>query len=147
MRIEIEIPKEFEADYIKDRFADFFGRVMADMDYNGMCGNYECETAEMLEKAFKNGVVLHNSKRERGRLVDTNELIDIIEGNENLIDWQKDEFIKCVDACDTAYDVSNVLKGLRGATLPPKTLENIKWNLALVEAMNIVNEGRKKDGN
>lgn len=147
MRIEIEIPKEFEADCNKDRFEDFFGRVIADIDCNGMCGNYERETAEMLTEAFKNGVVLHNSKMERGRLIDTNELIDIIEGNENLIDWQKDEFIKCVDACDTAYDVSNVLKGIRKATVTPNSPENIKWNLALVEAMNIVNEGRKKDGN
>lgn len=76
------------------------------------------------------------------RLIDADELIDIIKGNENLIDWQKDEFIKCVDACDTAYDVSNVLKGLRKAIITPSSPENIEWNLALVLAMCIVDEGR-----
>ena len=54
MRIEIEIPKEFGADYAKDKFSDFFGRVMADINYNGLCGKYEQETAEILAEAFKN---------------------------------------------------------------------------------------------
>lgn len=54
MRIEIEIPEEFEADYAKDKFSDFFGRVMADINYNGLCGKYEQETAEILAEAFKN---------------------------------------------------------------------------------------------
>lgn len=35
MRIQIDVPKEFEEDYRKDRFRDFFERVRADIDYRG----------------------------------------------------------------------------------------------------------------
>lgn len=42
------------------------------------------------------------------RLINSNELIQIIEGNENLISLQKEELIECVNACDTAYDVETV---------------------------------------
>ena len=53
MRIEIEIPKEFEGDYDADRFKNFFNRVLTDIIFfDGLCGNYEKETAEMLQKAF-----------------------------------------------------------------------------------------------
>lgn len=50
MKILIDIPKAFEVDYNADRFVDFFQRCLADM--NTCCGNYELETAEMMEKAF-----------------------------------------------------------------------------------------------
>lgn len=60
MKIEIEIPKEFEVDYNADKFEDFFMRVMNDIEMNEyisgyLCGNYEKETAEMFVKAFQNG--------------------------------------------------------------------------------------------
>lgn len=57
MRITIEIPPEFLSDYTQDKFQDFFSRVTTDIvnsNYDGMCGNYEVETAQMLEKAFQN---------------------------------------------------------------------------------------------
>ena len=38
MRIQMEVPKEFEEDYRKDRFKDFFERVLADIDFGGACG-------------------------------------------------------------------------------------------------------------
>ena len=47
-----------------------------------------------------------------GRLIDASELIEIIKGNENLIELQKEELIECVNACDTAYDVDAVVKQL-----------------------------------
>ena len=50
MKILIDIPKAFEVDYNADRFAEFFRRCLADM--GNCCGNYEQETAEMMEKAF-----------------------------------------------------------------------------------------------
>ena len=46
MIIQLEIPKEFAKDYANNRFDDFFRRVYADIDNEGMCGNYEGETAE-----------------------------------------------------------------------------------------------------
>lgn len=61
MRIEIEIPKEFEGDYDADRFADFFSRAMIDIEtMQGMCGRYEIETAEMLQKAFAESKVAYD---------------------------------------------------------------------------------------
>lgn len=57
MKIEIEIPKEFEGDYNAYKFEDFFMRVMNDIEWNGnLCGNYEKETAEMFVKAFQNSI-------------------------------------------------------------------------------------------
>ena len=44
MIIQLEIPKEFAKDYANNRFDDFFRRVYADIDNEGMCGNYEGET-------------------------------------------------------------------------------------------------------
>lgn len=52
MKVEIDIPKDFTGDYIADKFKDFFSRVIADIDCNGMCGRYEEEIAEMFLKAF-----------------------------------------------------------------------------------------------
>ena len=60
MRIEIEIPKEFEEHFKQDKFKDSFERIMADIKYsleNEKClcaGRYEYETIEMLEKTFEN---------------------------------------------------------------------------------------------
>lgn len=48
MIIQLEIPKEFAKDYVNNRFDDFFRRVYADIDNEGMCGNYEGETAQMM---------------------------------------------------------------------------------------------------
>lgn len=53
MKVVIDIPKDFEGDYIADKFKDFFSRVIADIDdYKGMRGRYEKEIAEMFLKAF-----------------------------------------------------------------------------------------------
>jgi hypothetical protein len=52
MKVVINIPKDFEGDYIVDKFKDFFSRVIADIDCKGMCGRYEKEIAEMFLKAF-----------------------------------------------------------------------------------------------
>lgn len=56
MKLAIEIPEEFEADFNENKFEDFFLRVLSDIDNEGICGNYERETAEMMLQAFKNSV-------------------------------------------------------------------------------------------
>lgn len=66
MKILIDIPKAFEVDYNTDRFAEFFQRCLADM--NTCCGNYEQETAEMMEKAF-----------EKSRLYDPEKVVEQLE--------------------------------------------------------------------
>lgn len=57
MKLTIDIPKGYERDFITDKFKDFFLRVIADMDYSGLCGNYEKEIAEMFLEAFDNAIV------------------------------------------------------------------------------------------
>lgn len=57
MKLTIDIPKGYERDFITDKFKDFFLRVIADMDYSGMCGNYEKEIAEMFLEAFDKAIV------------------------------------------------------------------------------------------
>lgn len=57
MRVIIDIPKDFARDYSADKFKDFFSRVIADIDCNGMCGRYEVEIAEMFLKAFDDSYV------------------------------------------------------------------------------------------
>lgn len=61
MRIEIEIPKEFERHFKRDRFSDSLKRIMTDMrsNYLLLSGNYEYETIEMLEKVFKSAKITH----------------------------------------------------------------------------------------
>ena len=53
MIIQLEIPKNFESEYQKDKFDEFFRRVYADIDGSGMCGNYEAETVLMMADALK----------------------------------------------------------------------------------------------
>lgn len=67
MIIQLEIPKEFAKDYANNRFDDFFRRVYADIDNEGMCGNYEGETAQMMARAFKESRCppLENGQRTR----------------------------------------------------------------------------------
>ena len=51
-----------------------------------------------------------------GRLIDESELIEIIQGNEELLEFQKDECINCIKACDTAYDQYKVVEQLEERT-------------------------------
>lgn len=73
MKILIDIPKAFEVDYNTDRFAEFFQRCLADM--NTCCGNYEQETAEMMEKAF-----------EKSRLYDPDKVVKQLENERKF--WE-----------------------------------------------------------
>lgn len=57
MKITIDIPEEYERDFITDKFKDFFSRVIADISCDGLCGNYEKETTEMFLEAFNQGIV------------------------------------------------------------------------------------------
>ena len=77
MKILIDIPKEFEVDYNTDRFAEFFHRCLADMDT--CCGNYEQETAEMMEKAFT-----------ESKIYDQDKVVDQLESELRLADKEKE---------------------------------------------------------
>ena len=66
MKIEIEIPKEFEEHFNQDKFKDSLERIMADIKHsleNGDClcaGRYEYETIEMLVKALENSKTIYD---------------------------------------------------------------------------------------
>lgn len=57
MKLTIDIPKEYENDFIGDKFKDFFSRVIADINCDGLCGFYEKEIAEMFLEAFDKAIV------------------------------------------------------------------------------------------
>ena len=59
MKLQIEIPKEFEEDFNKDKFNECFERVITDIISNKnktgtyeLAGNYEIETLKMLKEAL-----------------------------------------------------------------------------------------------
>ena len=57
MKLTIDIPREYERDFIADKFKDFFSRVIADINCDGMCGFYEKEIAEMFLEVFDKAIV------------------------------------------------------------------------------------------
>lgn len=61
MRIEIEIPKEFEEHFKQDKFEDTLHRLSADAHL--IAGNYEKETAIMLIKAFADSQPAYNVEK------------------------------------------------------------------------------------
>ena len=77
MKILIDIPKEFESDYNTDRFAEFFHRCLADM--GTCCGNFEFETAVMMEKAFA-----------ESRLYDPDKVVEQLESELRIADKEKE---------------------------------------------------------
>ena len=63
------------------------------------------------------------------KLIDANELKDIIDGSEEFIDWQKREICECIDCCDTAYNVDAVVEQLEA--LADEAEENWKFHASL----------------
>lgn len=47
-----------------------------------------------------------------GRLIDESEAIELIKGSDEITDYQKDECITCIRACNTAYDPDKVVEQL-----------------------------------
>lgn len=48
-----------------------------------------------------------------GRLIDESEAIELIKGSDEITDYQKDESITCIRACNTAYDPDKVIEQLQ----------------------------------
>lgn len=97
MRIEIDIPKEFEEHFKQDKFKDSFERIMADIKHsleNGDClcaGRYEYETIEMLEKALENSKTAYDVDKVVNELKQAiqNGTIKIEVGNSKLFEIVK----------------------------------------------------------
>lgn len=88
MKILIDIPEAFEVDYNADRFVDFFQRCIADM--GTCCGNFELETAVMMEKAFT-----------ESKIYDKNKIVEQLEdyGNEEMCYYKNTPYEKCIEEC------------------------------------------------
>lgn len=97
MRIEIEIPKEFEEHFKQDKFEDSLERIMSDIEHslkNGDClcaGRYEYETIEMLEKAFENSKPAYDPDKVISQLGDY--------GNEEMDYYQGTPYANCIREC------------------------------------------------
>lgn len=63
MKIEIEIPEEFEEHFNQDKFEDSLQRLM--VDAHMLAGRYERELAEMLIKTFKESKPAYDIDREK----------------------------------------------------------------------------------
>ena len=110
MRIEIEIPKEFEEHFKQDKFNDSFERIMADIKHSLKsegclyAGRYEYETIEMLEKAFENSKPACNPDKVVEELEERKAL------HERLVDYEtkngtvteKYQHIKAIDVLNDA---------------------------------------------
>lgn len=60
MKITIEIPKEYEDEFINNKFKESLNRAYVDLDYYKeatLCGVYERETIDMLMKAFQTATI------------------------------------------------------------------------------------------
>ena len=81
-------------------------------------------------------------------LISRSELLEIIKGSEELIDFQKDECIACINSCDIAYDIDKVVseilrcsgngyRDIDGDYVPPM--------IETKEAIEIVKQGSVSD--
>lgn len=98
MKITIEIPTEFENDYLVYRFKEFFERVMADMDSGILCGNYEKEIAEMFLKSFNDS----STNKEIGELIMEKMKKECVDVNIDH-EWRK---VVCLD------DIGNIIRNI-----------------------------------
>ena len=62
MRLEIEIPEEFEKHFNHDRTKESLEKIMADIGVSLILGNYKFETIKMLEKALNSSKVIKEDK-------------------------------------------------------------------------------------
>lgn len=116
MKVLLDIPKEFEADYNTNRFVDFFQRCLTDM--GTCCGNYAQETAEMMEKAFAESQ-LYNSNNVLDRLWDASFErfgCDAGMGGERVVNL--DDAIEIVKAAGNADLLMDRAKSKKGERIP-----------------------------
>lgn len=103
MRITIDIPKEFEDHFNKDRFSDSLSRLKCDA--NCIAGNYERELMDMLTIAFS-----HASTHNEFTVVDTKtgEYPDVCKIARKE-DWAKDLIYCDIDSFAIMEDGSLIL--------------------------------------
>ncbi len=86
MKIEIDIPKEFEEHFMLDKFEDSLHRLSADAHL--IAGNYEQETAIMLIKAFKESKTAYDVDKVVERLERNSQNIELIYPTDQGYDYE-----------------------------------------------------------
>ena len=105
MRIEIEIPKEFEEHFKQDKFKNSLERIMVDIWHsleigNCLCaGNYEYETIEMLAEALENSRQAYDVDKVIEELYE--ERTEILLSN----DYECEIINYCIDNFDKAIEI------------------------------------------
>ena len=105
MKIELEIPREFEQHFKQDKFKDSLERIMADIWHfleigNCLCaGNYEYETIKMLEEALENSKSAYSVDKVVKELYE--ERTEILLSN----DYECEIINYCLDNFDEAIEI------------------------------------------
>ena len=129
MRIEIDIPKEFEEHFKQDKFKDSLERIMADIWHsleigNCLCaGNYEYETIKMLEEALENSKSAYDVDKVVKELKKTMQDLNVIEvlshidfdstiqsGLENFLNAYNSELLRIVKQSGTEKESEQYVK-------------------------------------
>ena len=112
MKIEIDIPKEFEEHFKQDKFKDSLERIMADIKYsleNGdyLCCKYEYETIEMLEKALENSKTAYDLNKIVEKLEERKALYERLVGYESKYgtSTERNQHIKAIDVLNDAIEI------------------------------------------
>ena len=113
MKIEIDIPKEFEEHFKQDKFKDSLERIMADIWHsleigNCLCaGRYEYETIEMLEKALENSKTAYDLNKIVEKLEERKALYERLVGYESKYgtSTERNQHIKAIDVLNDAIEI------------------------------------------
>ena len=113
MKIEIDIPKEFEEHFKQDKFKDSLERIMIDLKHCLYAGNclcagrrYEYETIEMLGKAFEDSKLAYDVNKVVEELLALNKNYnDGINLYEEVAEIPTEEAIKIVKQGGVSEDV------------------------------------------
>ena len=113
MRIEIDIPKEFEEQFKQDKLKDSLERIMADIFHsleigNCLCaGNYEYETIKMLAEALENSKSAYNVDNVVEKLEERKALYERLVGYEskNGTSTERNQHIKAIEVLNDAIEI------------------------------------------
>ena len=123
MKVIIDIPKNFERDYTADKFKDFFLRIIANINYKGVCGRYEKEIAEMFLKAFGDSEERNNkpccrcdskqTNADRIRNMSDYDLGDLLQSVSSSVENGNAFISFCIDDTEITMDFRDIYEWLQ----------------------------------
>ena len=126
MKVIIDIPKNFERDYTADKFKDFFLRIIANINYKGVCGRYEKEIAEMFLKAFGDSKERNNkpccrcdskqTNADRIRNMSDYDLGDLLQSVSSGVENGNAFISFCIDDTEITMDFRDIYEWLQSET-------------------------------